>query len=183
MRRSQGRKLRPPLDGDKLKELALLYVGKYATTRAKLAAYLSRKVRERGWDGEIGPDIERIVERFAETGLVDDATFALTKSRSLSERGYGEGRVRQALRAAGIAEPDAEAARELAADVAVASALRFARRRRIGPFADAPHDRAGREKAIAAMIRAGHSFELAKAVTGMEPGTECDFDELPSKST
>jgi regulatory protein len=176
MRRSNGRRPRPPLDQDRLKELALSYVGKYATTRAKLAAYLSRKVRERGWSDAGSPNIELLVERFADTGLVDDATFALAKSRSLSERGYGEGRVRQALRAAGITDPDSEAARELAADDAVASALRFARRRRIGPFAD-------REKAIAAMIRAGHSFELARVVAGMEPGTEYDVDELRSKTS
>ena len=135
MRRSQGRKPRPPLDGERLNELALFYVGRYATTRAKLSSYLSRKIRERGWNGDSGPDIERLVERFAETGLVDDASFALAKSRSLSERGYGRRRVRQALRAAGIEEADGEAAHELAAEQAVDAALRFARRRRIGPFA------------------------------------------------
>jgi regulatory protein len=183
MRRSHGRKPRPPLDREKLNELALFYVGKYATTRAKLSAYLSRKVRERGWDGETGPGIEGLVERFAETGLVDDVSFALAKSRSLSQRGYGSGRVRQALRAAGVEEPEAQAAQELAADEAVASALRFARRRHIGPFADSTPDRAGREKALAAMIRAGHSFGLAKAVIDMPPGTDCDVDELLSKTS
>jgi regulatory protein len=182
MRRSHGRKPRPPLDRGKLNELALYYVGKYATTRAKLSIYLSRKIRERGWEGETGPDIDRLVERFAETGLVDDATFALAKSRSLSERGYGGGRIRQALRAAGIQEADGDAARDFAATEAVASVVRFARRRRIGPFADVAPDRAGREKAIAAMIRAGHSFDLARAVVDTPPGRECDLEQLLSKT-
>jgi len=183
MRRSQGRRPRPPLDQDRLNELALFYVGRYATTRAKLSFYLERKIRERGWGGDRDPDVEGLVERFAETGLVDDASFALAKSRSLSERGYGGGRVRQALRAAGIDETDGEAARELRADEAAASAIRFARRRRIGPFADAVPDRAGRERALAAMIRAGHSFELAKAVIDMAPGSECDVEELRLKTS
>lgn len=183
MRRSQGRKPRPPLDRERLNELALFYVGRYATTRAKLSAYLARKVRERGWQGEGEADIARLVERFARTGLVDDASFALAKSRSLSERGYGKGRVRQALRAAGIEEPDGEAARELAAEQAVDSAVHFARRRRIGPFALEEQDRQGREKAIAAMIRAGHGFELARAVVNAPPGTEIDLDELRSKTS
>lgn len=183
MRRSQGRKPRPPLDKDRLNELALFYVGRYATTRAKLSAYLARKLRERGWQGEAGPGIERLVERFAETGLVDDASFALAKSRSLSERGYGAGRVRQALRVAGIEEADGEAARELAAEQAVDAALRFARRRRIGPFASQSPDRAARDKALAAMIRAGHGFELAKAVVDMPPGTEIDLNELRSETS
>jgi len=183
MRRSQGKKPRPALDKDRLNELALFYVGRYATTRAKLSSYLERKLRERGWSGDRDPDVNHLVERFAESGLVDDASFALAKSRSLSERGYGGRRVRQALLAAGIDETDSEAARELAADEAAASALRFARRRRIGPFADSAPDRAGREKAMAAMIRAGHSFELAKAVLDMPPGSECDVEELRSKTS
>jgi regulatory protein len=178
--RKPGRRPKP-LNEEKLHELALFYLGKFATTRAKLAAYLSRKVRERGWEGDQPADIEWLVERLASSGLIDDALYALSKSRSLSERGYGAARVRQALHAAGVDEEDGTAARELAADEAAASALRYARRRRIGPFADAVSDRAGREKALAAMIRAGHPFELAKAVIDAEPGCETDLDDLREK--
>lgn len=162
-------------------ELALFYVGKFATTRAKLASYLNRKLRERGWEGDDQPDVARLVERLAASGLVDDASYALSKSRSLSERGYGAARVRQTLRAAGIDEDDGQAARELAADEAASAALRFARRKRIGPFAERVLDRPAREKALAAMIRAGHGFEIAKAVVNAEPGSEIDLDELSDK--
>ena len=178
--RTTGRK-RKPLNPERLHELALFYVGKFATTRAKLAAYLNRKLRERGWEGEAPPDVDRLVERLAASGLVDDALYALSKSRSLSERGYGAARVRQSLRAAGVGEEDGAAAHELAADEAAAAALRFARRRRIGPFADAIPDRAGRERALAAMIRAGHGFELAKTLVDAEPGSEIDLEELKEK--
>lgn len=162
-------------------ELALFYVGKFATTRAKLTSYLKRKLRERGWEGEDSPDVGRLVERLSASGLVDDASYALSKSRSLSERGYGAARVRQTLRAAGIDEDDGQAARQLAVDEAASAALRFARRKRIGPFAESVLDRAGREKALAAMIRAGHGFEIAKAVVNAEPGSEIDLDELVEK--
>ena len=73
----------------RLHELALFYVGKFATTRAKLIAYLNRKLRERGWESDTPADIERLVERLAGSGLVDDALYALSKSRSLTDRGYG----------------------------------------------------------------------------------------------
>src|SRR5215211_4951218 len=122
MTRRNGRKPRPPLDTERLNELALFYVGRFATTRSKLAAYLGRKLRERGWDDPGEPGIERLVERFAEMGLVDDALYALSKSRSLSERGYGAGRVRQSPRAAGIGEEDSAAAHELATDAAAEAA-------------------------------------------------------------
>ncbi|GAA4744653.1 regulatory protein RecX [Sphingomonas daechungensis] len=173
---------RKPLNGESLHELALFYVGKFATTRAKLVNYLNRKVRERGWDGDREPEIETLVERIAASGLVDDALYAMSKSRLLSERGYGGHRVAQALRAAGIDEEDGAAAQNLAAEEAARSALRFARRRHLGPFADVPPDRNGREKALAAMIRAGHRFELAKAVIDAEPGSEPDLNDLQEKS-
>lgn len=169
---------RKPLNGEGLHELALSYLGRFATTRSKLTFYLSRKLRERGWDGEEPPDVERLVERLAASGLVDDAAYALSKSRSLSERGYGASRVRQSLRIAGVEEEDGITAYELAAEEAASAALRFARRRRIGPFADTMPDRKEREKALAAMIRAGHSFELARKVVDAEPGSNLDLDEL-----
>jgi len=81
-------------------ELALFYVGKFATTRAKLATYLNRKLRERGWDGDAAPDVERLVERLAASGLIDDALYAQSKARSLTERGYGMARTAEQYLAA-----------------------------------------------------------------------------------
>ena len=172
---------RKPLNEERLHELALFYVGKFATTRAKLTAYLNHKLRERGWEGNSPPEIELLVERMASSGIVDDALYALSKSRSLSERGYGAARVRQTLRAAGIEDEDGVAAHELAAEEATSAALRYARRRRIGPYADFAPDRAGRERALAAMIRAGHGFELARTIVDAEPGSDLDPEELQEK--
>src|SRR5262249_9063485 len=74
---SKARRARSPLNEEKLSELALSYVGRFATTRAKLQAYLRRKVRERGWEGGRPPDFEAIAQRFADRGFVDDAGYAL----------------------------------------------------------------------------------------------------------
>ena len=178
MARSNGRKPRPPLDPQRLDELALAYVGRFATTRAKLASYLSRKIRERGWSGDRPPDVEAIVERLAGLGYVDDAAYAVSKSRSLTSRGYGSRRVNQALRAAGIGEEEGVEAREHAEADAVESALRFARRRRIGPFGEGKGDRAAHEKALAAMLRAGHSFALSRAILALESHEEIDIERL-----
>ena len=54
---------RKPLNRERLHELALFYLGKFATTRAKLSTYLNRKLRERGWEGLEPPEIEQFVER------------------------------------------------------------------------------------------------------------------------
>ena len=71
-----------------------------------------------------------------------------------------------------------EAARDHAEEQAVEAALRFARRRRIGPFASAAVDPKDREKALAAMVRAGHGFGLARAIVGMAPGQKQSIEQL-----
>jgi regulatory protein len=169
----------PPLDEDKLNELALRYVGRFATTRAKLRSYLSRKLRERGWDGGREPDVTAIAERFAAQGYIDDSSYALSKAQSLTNRGYGKRRVVEALKAAGIDEEQGVEARDHADAEAVAAALHFARRRRVGPFADSPaRDPREKEKALAAMIRAGHGFALSRAILTLPPGSDVDPDQL-----
>ena len=174
----RARRPRPPLDEKRLEELALRYVGRYATTRSKLCAYLARKVRERGWDGPRDPELDAIAGRFAELGYIDDAAYALNKSRSLSARGYGKRRLVEKLRLAGVGDEDGQAARDHADCEGVAAALRFAQRRRIGPFASTASDPKIREKAIAAMVRAGHPFGLARAIAVMPPGAAVDAEAL-----
>ncbi len=152
-----------PLDDKRLEELALSYVARFATTRAKLEAYLIRKLRERGWDDEEMPNAAALSRRFAEAGYVDDAVYARMKSDSLLRRGYGGRRVGEALRAAGVEEavrvdvaPDAGTARQ--------SAVSLARRRRFGPWHDPLPDRPLRDKQVAAMLRAGHTLDNARRI-------------------
>jgi len=176
------KRARPPLNEEQLKEMALRYVGRFATSRAKLRAYLTRKIRERGWSGVGEPDLAGLAERFADSGYVDDAAFAMGKARSLSGRGYGKRRLVEQLRAAGIEDEHKKGACEHADEQAVTAALRFAERRRIGPFASTPPDRAGREKAIGAMVRAGHGFALARAIAGLAPGAAIDPEALSDEA-
>lgn len=164
-------KVRKPLDETALRDLALSYVARFATTGAKVEAYLARKIRERGVaedaDGRVGElDVTGIVTRLIELGYVDDAAYARSRSRDLTARGYGKRRVEQALWAAGVEETtradhapsEAESRR---------AAMLLAKKRGFGPFARrAPEDeqdreaaRKLREKQVAAMLRAGHLYE------------------------
>lgn len=168
------RKPRPPLNAESLQSLALRYVERFATSRARLASYLNRKLVERGWVGDRPADIGGLVDRFSDLGYVDDRSFALSKARSLGTRGYGARRVRQALQQAGISEDDRTDADQHVEEDKVESALRYARRKRIGPYATVDIDRVAREKALAAMIRAGHGFDLSRKIVQMDPGADID---------
>lgn len=161
-----------PLDGAALERLALRYAERYATTRAKLARYLGRKLRERGWAEEGEPPVADLVERMAAFGYVDDRGFANARAATLTRRGLGARRVAADLKAAGIGPDDSADARASAEDQALAAALRYAERRRIGPFAAAEPDRPAREKALAAMLRAGHPLDLARRIVRARLGED-----------
>jgi regulatory protein len=175
---SAPRRPRPLLDAASLERLALRYVERFATTRGRLTDYLDRKIRERGWGEEQAPDSAALAERMAGLGYVDDAAYAEAKAGSLSRRGYGARRVREALRHAGVSGEDADRAEMIQEDQVVASALAFARRRRIGPFATVEADPALLKRQVSAMVRAGHAPALAWAIAKRAPGEYADPDSF-----
>lgn len=182
---------KPPLDETALRDLALAYVARFATTAARLEGYLARKIRERGvaqdgdgdGDDEGGGrlrelDVAALVARLIELGYIDDEAYARSRSRDLMQRGYGKRRVEQALWAAGVEE---QARSNTAPGEAAGrrAALLLARKRGFGPFArdlrDSREDREAahkrREKQIAAMLRAGHLYEHVQFILdAAEPG-------------
>lgn len=172
------RRKRPPkpLDPARMEEMALAYVARFATSAGKLAAYLARKLRERGWDGTTPPDVDGLVARFVRAGYVDDAGYARAKAQGLLRRGYGARRIEQALGHAGIAEAVRAEARGSERDRRHA-ALVMARKRRFGPWgesreADGPKiDPARRERQVAALLRAGHPLAYARRLVD-EPSIE-----------
>lgn len=161
---------RRPIDAAQLQEMAVGYAARYATTAARLQRYLQRKLGDRTWTPAEPPDIAGLVGRITELGYVDDRAWAASKQRDLTARGFGLGRVRGALAAAGVSRDDASevlADDEDAPANPHAPAIAFARRRRFGPFArDGGIDPARRNRELAAMARAGHDFDVARRVLG-----------------
>jgi regulatory protein len=163
----------PPLDQAALDRMALRYVERYATTRAKLVAYLIRKLRERGVAGAV--DVEALADRMVELRYVDDRAFAEMRANALARRGLGPRRVRDALRHAGVGDDDSDAVAGIIDEGALATAISFARRKRIGPYGREPVDRTLREKQIGAMVRAGHAPAIARRIASLAPGDDTDL--------
>lgn len=169
---SRSRRVSKPLDSTRLEELAVAYVARFATTAARLEAYLSRKLRERGWAGDDEPPVGALVEKFVARGYIDDAVYGRAKANDLTARGYGARRVAQALHHAGV---DEEIRDSVMPSLAArrGAALAYARKRRFGPYAAGRVDDGAdggeaaqrlREKQLAAMVRAGHDFDAARVV-------------------
>ena len=182
---------KPPLDEKRLKDLALHYLSRYATSRHKLLRYLIRKLGERGWAGERPADVEALLDHMEQLGYLDDESYAAMRGASLSRRGYGKMRIVNDLRHNGI---DSDTIDKLTEDDGadeatgageqwgalsseapldhVTAALKLAERRRIGPFAIKEPDEKDRQKHIGILVRAGHSFSLAKYIVDQPAGAD-----------
>ena len=173
-----------PLDAAQLAELALAYVGRFATSEARLARYLGRKLFERGWDGEGASSdaVAAAVAKCARLGFVDDAAFAQQRGGALGRRGLGERRLRAQLSVDGIKPDIAAPVLENARDDRLVTALAFARRRRLGPYGSGlPADPKGRDKILGAFLRAGHDAATARRIMAIAPGDEAALAELDAE--
>lgn len=167
--------MKPPLTETALRDLALHYAARFATTAARLEAYLARKIRERGVaedaDGRtLDIDVAALVARLVALGYVDDDAYARMRARDLGARGYGRRRVEEVLRHAGVEDSLRQTHAPGEAASRRAAAL-MAQKKRLGPW-DVARDetedllasRKAHEKAVAAMLRAGHQYDHVRFI-------------------
>ncbi len=161
----QKRSVAPrPLNNKGLHELALIYVGRYATSKHKLTDYLKRKIRERPWTDDAQPAVEDIVAQLVALGYINDQYYAQQKAENLTRRGYGLRRIQAALYTAGIGDDDKQAALNIDESVALQAAKTYARKKKLGPYSSCSDDIASRKKHFAAMCRAGHDFAIVRQI-------------------
>jgi regulatory protein len=152
-------------------EAATAYLERHVTSREHLRRLLRRKAARalgEAADREaLAPAIERVLDRLERAGALNDEVYAALRARALHRRGLPGRAIAHRLAQKGIEAGTVQGAVAGLEDEAVdpdwVAACRFARRRRLGPFrAEARAER--REKDLAAMARAGFSFELARRV-------------------
>jgi len=158
-----------------LERAALFYLERYASSAANLRRVLQRKLLKRAKEQEIPADasawIDQVVAKLTGTGLLNDLAFAESRVRRLFSEGKSLSRIRQTLIAKGVDKPTLEKALarlEIEAPGPVSdlpAAIKFARKRRLGPFsADPEARREKRQKDIAALARRGFPPEIARRV-------------------
>lgn len=136
-----------------------------------------RSARHHGTDPEDGRAIVAdLISRYREAGLLDDAAYARARAASLHARGVASRMIAAKLKEKGVDESEIDAALSALVEDAdgeppdLAAARATARRRRLGPWRK-PEDRDDRrEKDLAALARAGFSYDVARQVIeGEEP--------------
>jgi regulatory protein len=172
----RAKRRRQPLKAtpEGLERSALYHLERYDSSSGHLRRLLHRKVqlsaRVHGTDPEEGAAaVERLIARLTGLGLLDDARYARERVRSLLVRGTSAAMIKAKLAAkavpAGLVE--AALAEHLGDGAELRAALRYAKRRRLGPFRlKEREDRRARD--LAALGRQGFDYETARKVVDCE---------------
>ncbi len=182
-----GRRVPKKATQKHLENVALWYLRRFAASAESLRRVLMRRVEKSARAHDTGraagaATIEDIIARYRETGLLDDAAFALARAASLHRRGASIRGIRAKLAAKGVGVADIEAAlAELARDGTepdIAAAAAYVRRRRIGPWRAPELRDEFRERDLATLARRGFGYDTALRVIGAG-----NADELEKKAT
>jgi len=159
-----------------LERSALYYLERYDSSSGHLRRLLRRKIalsqKVHGTDPEEGAAaVERLIARLTGLGLLDDARYARERVHGLLARGTSATMIKAKLAAKAVPSALVEAALdEHLGDSGCAelrAALRYAKRRRLGPFRlKEREDRRARD--LAALGRQGFDYETARKVVDSE---------------
>ena len=174
-RRRMAMDIPPPPDAASLREAALNYLARYATTETGLRRVLQRRIdrwarQASGQDDTVervaaaNACIPAIVVRMVELGLVNDAAYAEARARGLALSGRSRQAITARLMAKGIAPTQAREALPEQEGGELASALILARKRRIGPFRTKAEDR---NRELGVLARAGFPRDVAQRALTM----------------
>lgn len=157
-----------------MRAIAVRHLQRFPCSVAHLRRVLERKIDRsvRHYGDDPAPLFEAAEAAIAALdggALLDDARYAEALGQSLHRRGLARRAIRQRLRHKGVGGEHADAV--LAAlgeahdDPDLVAATRYARRRRLGPFARDPAARAERrQKDLAALGRRGFGYGVARQV-------------------
>lgn len=165
---------------DNLDRAALRYLERFDSSAANLRRVLRGHVT-RAARAHAGLDVaaaerlvEELVDRYQASGLIDDARYAESLARGLRARGASRQGIRHKLRARGVSAEAIDAALAAAGrdsdDAELDAARAFVRRRRLGPHRPEQQRAERYRRDLAALARAGFSFDVARRALGIAPG-------------
>ena len=184
--RSEGGKAapkRPPsVSRAALEAAALRYLERFDCSAARLRKVLNERIVKAARAGVEGAAaapaiVEELLERYQSSALIDDRRFAKNFAERQRDRGASRRMIEQKLQQRGISS---EVVQELlprhdSAQVELAAAHAFAKRRRLGPHRKPEQRELYRRKDLMAMARAGFNYDTASRVVGNSSSTDDEF--------
>ena len=173
--KEKKRRPTPPLTASWLQAEAVQYLQRWPASEARVRRLLWKRVKRAqsfhgGTQEEAAPLVDEVMEALRRNRFVDDARYARLWIDSLRRRGTSRRMIFKKLQEKGVAQHEISVALEShepedGGDSEAASALAYAKRRRLGPYR-VPHDdsRERKQKDLASMARAGFSYGIARSV-------------------
>jgi len=170
--RRQPRKVTPT----SLRNAALYYLQRYASSAKNLHDVLTRRVHRAGRHHEIDREeaaswISALIQDFQKSGLLDDRIYTEGRVRSMFRQGRSQRLMMLELRNKGVPTDIIEEALAALAEENYApdrtAALRFIQRKRLGPYRLSSRQEY-RDRDLAALARAGFGYETARSVIDTE---------------
>ena len=164
----------------RLMNKALDYLGRYATSQHRLREVLGRfaiRKLDKHDPDKIAAAIRATVTRCQTLGYLNDDAFAQSQASKHRQQGRSTRGIRQRLRQHRLDDTIIDAALDAAdqhsANSELLAALRFARRRRLGPFHRQQYDeekdrQAFRQRQLGSLARAGFTMAVSRTVIGLE---------------
>lgn len=160
---------------NRLQNIALYYLERFDSSVSNLRQVLKKRV----WDyARQTPDfdvneaqnwIDEIVRRCEELGYINDNRYAEFKVDNYLAAGKPERYIRQKMQQKGIDEAIIDSVLQNKDFDEEEMAMRFAAKKKIGPYQEDEEKRIQcRQKDLAALVRAGFGYEIAKKIIGTE---------------
>lgn len=157
-----------------LEDVALHYLERFTSSVDNLRHVLMSKVElsvvEHGIDrNEAAQWVETLIEKYRANGMLNDETYAWMRAESLHRRGVSVQAIRERLAGKGVNQDDVAGALKRMGDdtmhdLDLKAAVALAKRRRLGPFRPEDLRAAFRTRDLAALGRAGFSYDTARMV-------------------
>ena len=166
----------------RLMNKAVHYLGRYTASKQRLREVLNR-FAERKLDAHDADEVavarEQVIGDCVRLGYVNDEVFALSQARGKRRAGHSGIAIRRALGQHalddGMIDDALAGADEGVRNGELAAALRYASRRRLGPYARThitePKDR---QRQLASFARAGFSLAMARQVMDLDSAEDAD---------
>lgn len=168
-------KLPKPPTKSRLMNIALYYLERFESSEENLRTVLRRRIDKYVFlNREYNPVaayqwVEEVIAECLKQNFVNDERFALLKIESYLKAGKSRRYIEQKLKQKGIDEKLVASYFDNSAYSELETALDFAQKKKIGRFRPDKENRlANRQKDLAALIRAGFDYDVAKEVLESE---------------
>lgn len=177
MSEDEKRKPRPPkkVTPQVLRNKALKYLDRFASSKENLRRVLMRHVQKSAHYHQTDPKegaewVDELIQKLDGTLFLNDTAYAEARALSLHRRGNSPKLIHLKLREKGVSEADIAFALERLkeeldqTDLERSAAISLAKRRRLGPWRLPEKRELMKDKDLAALARAGFSYDLAREI-------------------